>query len=216
MEEKKKQNTGRKKQTSMKPETEEKKPVTEEAVEESVEEVAVTSTEETEVEAKEVSEDAGNKPPAKGKKGARRTGGNNKALELELEKQKELIEEANDKYKRLLAEFENARNRNEKESKRMYDIGAKEVLEKSEASPQAKESAVVQAEKVENYILYQTNIENLLKAKGFSDCLCCITEQGCSVVVPKSDMEDDSPMIIKDVVFGQTGINFENITITEI
>ena len=130
MEEKKKQNTGRKKQTSKKPETEEKKPVTEEAVEESVEEVAVTSTEETEVEAKEVSEDAGNKPLAKGKKGARRTGGNNKALELELEKQKELIEEANDKYKRLLAEFENARNRNEKESKRMYDIGAKEVLEK--------------------------------------------------------------------------------------
>ena len=47
-----------------------------------------------------------------------------------MEKQKELTEEANDKYKRLLAEFENARNRNEKESKRMYDIGAKEVLEK--------------------------------------------------------------------------------------
>ena len=41
-----------------------------------------------------------------------------------------MTEEANDRYKRLLAEFENARNRNEKESKRMYDIGAKEVLEK--------------------------------------------------------------------------------------
>ena len=51
-------------------------------------------------------------------------------MELELEKQKELTEEANDKYKRLLAEFENARNRNEKESRRMYDVGAKEVLEK--------------------------------------------------------------------------------------
>ena len=51
-------------------------------------------------------------------------------MEVELNKQKELLEEANDKYKRLLAEFENARNRNEKESKRMYDIGAKEVLEK--------------------------------------------------------------------------------------
>ncbi|MDE6434225.1 MAG: nucleotide exchange factor GrpE [Lachnospiraceae bacterium] len=99
-------------------------------VKETVEEVAVTSTEETEVEAKEVSEDKGSKPPEKGKKGARRSGGNNKALELELQKQKELVDEANDKYKRLLAEFENARNRNEKESKRMYDIGAKEVLEK--------------------------------------------------------------------------------------
>lgn len=100
------------------------------AVEETVEEVTVESTEETAVEeAKEVSEET-EKKPTKAKKGSRRSGGNNKALELELEKQKELTEEANDRYKRLLAEFENARNRNEKESKRMYDIGAKEVLEK--------------------------------------------------------------------------------------
>ena len=123
MEEKKKGNAKQRQSADKK-----QKP-SQEAVKETVEEVTVESTEETEVEAIEVSEDAGKKP-AKGKKGSRRSGGNNKALELEIEKQKELIEEANDKYKRLLAEFENARNRNEKESKRMYDIGAKEVLEK--------------------------------------------------------------------------------------
>lgn len=95
---------------------------------ETVEEVKVEATEGTEVEAKEVVEEATTKP-VKGKKGSRRSGGNNKALEVELEKQKELVEEANDRYKRLLAEFENARNRNEKESKRMYSVGAKEVLE---------------------------------------------------------------------------------------
>lgn len=100
---------------------------TAEAATETVEEVKAESMEETEVEAKEVAKDEGSKP-TKGKKAGRR-GGNNKALELELEKQKELLEESNDKYKRLLAEFENARNRNEKESKRMYDVGAKEVLE---------------------------------------------------------------------------------------
>lgn len=111
--------------------------------------------------------------------------------------------------------FSQARTSREESQDKVVNI-AKEVLEKSEASPQAKESAATQAEKIENYIAYQTNIENLLKAKGFSDCLCCITEEGCSIVVPKSDMEEDSPMIIKDVVFGQTGINFENITITEI
>lgn len=99
-----------------------------EATTETVEEVKVDTAEETEVEANEVVEEAGAKP-TKGKKGGRRSGGNNKALELELEKQKELVEEANDRYKRLLAEFENARNRNEKESKRMYSVGAKEVLE---------------------------------------------------------------------------------------
>ena len=118
MEEKKKSST----KTSKKAKTSSK------ATAEAVEEVKVESTEETEVEIKETSEDAENKP-VKGKKNSRRSGGNNKALELELEKQKELLDEANDKYKRLLAEFENARNRNEKESKRMYDVGAKEVLE---------------------------------------------------------------------------------------
>lgn len=123
MEEKKKSNAGKSADKKSKP--------TGKAVEEKVEDVAVESTEETEVEVKEVSEkeETGTKP-VKGKKGNRRSSGNNKALELELEKQKELTEEANDKYKRLLAEFENARNRNEKESKKMYDIGAKEVLEK--------------------------------------------------------------------------------------
>lgn len=63
------------------------------------------------------------------KKSGRR-GANVKALELELEKQKQLTEEAQDRYKRLLAEFENARSREAKEATRMYDVGAKEVLEK--------------------------------------------------------------------------------------
>lgn len=99
-------------------------------LEEKVEEAVVDAADETVVEANEVSEDKNAKPPVKGKKGNRRSGGNNKAVEVELEKQKALVEEANDRYKRLLAEFENARNRNEKESKRMYDVGAKEVLEK--------------------------------------------------------------------------------------
>lgn len=120
MEEKKKNNSNRN-AAKKKPEGK--------AVEEKVEEVAVESTEETEVETKQVTGDSGKKP-VKGKKGNRRTGGSNKAMEIEMEKQKELLDESNDKYKRLLAEFENARNRNEKESKRMYDIGAKEVLEK--------------------------------------------------------------------------------------
>ena len=60
-------------------------------------------------------------------KGSRR---GSKALMLELERTKELAEGNEEKYKRLLAEFENMRQRNEKESKKMYDIGAKEVLEK--------------------------------------------------------------------------------------
>lgn len=45
-------------------------------------------------------------------------------------KLQEQADEWQDKYKRLLAEFENARAREAKEASRMYDIGAKAVLEK--------------------------------------------------------------------------------------
>ncbi len=46
------------------------------------------------------------------------------------DKYKEQISELEDKVKRQLAEFENFRNRTEKEKAQMYDMGAKGVLEK--------------------------------------------------------------------------------------
>lgn len=83
--------------------------------------VKVTETENV---PEENAEAARPKPVSKGNRRG------SKAIMMELEKTKELAQENEDKYKRLLAEFENARQRNEKESKKMYDIGAKEVLEK--------------------------------------------------------------------------------------
>lgn len=53
-----------------------------------------------------------------------------KAASDEAAKWKEAAEEAQDKYKRLLAEFENARAREAKEAAQKYDLGAKTVLEK--------------------------------------------------------------------------------------
>ena len=52
------------------------------------------------------------------------------ALELELKKAEDKAADFSDKYQRLLAEFENARNRSAKEQARMFDTGAKSVLEK--------------------------------------------------------------------------------------
>lgn len=106
--------------------------------EETVEEVKAVDdapvTEGTDVQIDEVesvpAEDAEAVAAAKPKpvpKGSRR---GSKAMQQELDKVKELAASNEEKYKRLLAEFENMRQRNEKESKKMYDIGAKEVLEK--------------------------------------------------------------------------------------
>jgi len=46
------------------------------------------------------------------------------------DKKEEKIEELTDRLKRQMAEFENFRKRTDKEKSRMYEIGAKEVIEK--------------------------------------------------------------------------------------
>lgn len=46
------------------------------------------------------------------------------------DKKNELIEELTDKYKRTFAEFDNFRKRSEKEKSAMYEVGAKDVIEK--------------------------------------------------------------------------------------
>ena len=85
----------------------------EEAVEETVE--TVEETTEEAVEETEESEDKkgffGKKKDKKDKKDLR-------------------IEELEDKVKRQLAEFENFRNRTEKEKSRMFEFGARDVIEK--------------------------------------------------------------------------------------
>ena len=52
------------------------------------------------------------------------------ALEIEIRKCKEKVEEYADRYQRLLAEFENARTRSAREQSHMYDAGAKDILSK--------------------------------------------------------------------------------------
>ncbi len=96
----------------------------EEAAEEVTEETVTeeVSEEEVEVEAAE-DEETEEKETLKDKLSARK-------LKKELEKSEEKVAELTDKYQRLMAEFENARKRTAKETTKMYDMGAKDMLEK--------------------------------------------------------------------------------------
>lgn len=78
-------------------------------------------------EAKEEQKDEPSQEKAgKGKKGFGRKNREDKKTEALQEK----IEELEDKVKRQLAEFENFRNRTEKEKSSMFEVGAKSVIEK--------------------------------------------------------------------------------------
>ena len=63
----------------------------------------------------------------------------------------------------------------------------KKILESSEESDTAKAEAVAKAAELATVMEQQTNVESLIKAKGFEECLVFIQNGECSIVVKDSD-----------------------------
>lgn len=99
---------------------------TQEAVAEA-ETVSETSEEQSEKEASDTAEEAEEKEAAQEPQEPKKLFGKK---EKKKDKAQEKIEELEDKVKRQLAEFENFRNRSEKEKTVMFETGAKSVIEK--------------------------------------------------------------------------------------
>lgn len=105
-------------------------------------------------------------------------------------------------------------DREQTQSKVLED--AKEVLSLSENSEEAKEEAAESVSQLEKLILAQSNIENLLKAKGFTDVVCFISDEGCNVVVASQNMDDNGSLLVKDAVMSQLDMGSEQIKIIQI
>ena len=93
---------------------------------------------------------------------------------------------------------------------------AENIISLSDSSEDAKSEAVKAANTLEERIVAQSNIENILAAKGFCNALCYLTDSGCTVTVLSEDMSDDSPLIIKDTIMSQTEVEFNNIVIIDV
>lgn len=89
------------------------------------------------------------------------------------------------------------------------------VLNDAETSESAKKDAVAQAALVAQNILKENNMESLIKAKGFADCVVFLQNEECSVVVKVEESVPENAVIIKDIVTGQSGIPGANIKIIE-
>lgn len=91
---------------------------------------------------------------------------------------------------------------------------AEDILEAASSDETAKNEALESAKQIANIYQQQTNIESLIKAKGFSDCVAFIQNDECSIVLKKSEMNNETNLVIKDIVNGQSGIEVERIKIT--
>lgn len=92
----------------------------------------------------------------------------------------------------------------------------KKILESSEESDAAKAEAVAKAAELATVMEQQTNVESLIKAKGFEECMVFIQNGECSIVVMDSDLTADDALIIKDIATGQTGITVDKIKVTAV
>ena len=80
------------------------------------------------------------------------------------------------------------------------------------ADPQAQLEMIVQT------ALCEAQIESLIIAKGYTDCVAYMTETGISVAVaaPEGGMQQTDVAVIADIVITQTGFTYEQIRVVEV
>ena len=91
----------------------------------------------------------------------------------------------------------------------------KNLLSMPNINPETKEKITKGIDSIAKTATEESNIENLIKSKGFSECLVCIENDECNVVVNPGSVSENSAIIIRDIVSGQSDIAASKIKIIE-
>lgn len=87
------------------------------------------------------------------------------------------------------------------------------VSESDESSEEAKAEASKKLSKIALDIQNEANIETLVKAKGFEDCVAVISEDAVSVIVSAESLQAAEAAQILAIVYDTTGISPEKVSI---
>lgn len=94
---------------------------------------------------------------------------------------------------------------------------ATDLLKVSAKGDGDKNASAESAEKLARYAEItekETAIENLVKAKGYSDCVAFVEDEGVRVVVKSDKLDAEGVAKIKDIVVEQTGVKATGIKIS--
>ncbi len=89
----------------------------------------------------------------------------------------------------------------------------KQISESDESSEQAKAEATEKISQIAVDIQNENNIETLVKAKGFEECVAVISDNAVSVIVSAETLQAAEAAQILAIVYDTTGITPENISI---
>ncbi|MBQ7387573.1 MAG: SpoIIIAH-like family protein [Clostridia bacterium] len=87
------------------------------------------------------------------------------------------------------------------------------VTENEEASEAAKAEASAKISQIAVDIQNEANIETLVKAKGFEECVAIISEDAVSVIVSADELLANQTAQILTIVYETTGISPEKVSI---
>lgn len=111
--------------------------------------------------------------------------------------------------------FEEARKEREKARKEACET-IEETLKNDKLKDEDKKSALAKIEEIGGRIESESNIETLLKSKGFEKALAVMNDTGISIIVKSEGLTSAQTMQIQDIVTEQTTITLENIKIIPI
>jgi len=89
------------------------------------------------------------------------------------------------------------------------------VAESQTALAETKEAALQDINKLAADMEKETNIETMILAKGFSQCIAVISNENCNVIVESDGLAPGEVAQITEIVYEQAGIHPTNLKIVE-
>ncbi len=111
--------------------------------------------------------------------------------------------------------FTTAKSDREKTRKKAIET-VEETLKSEKLKDEDKKSALNKIEKIADDMQKESNIEALLKAKGFNKTLAIISDEEISIVVSSDGLTTANTLQIQDIVTAQTKIDLSKIKIIPI
>lgn len=92
----------------------------------------------------------------------------------------------------------------------------KKMLDESGSDKQSKDKLIEEATALSKTIESEGKIENIIKAKGFSEVMVYLQGEKCTVIIKTKGLKNSQVAQIKDVVITETAIDSEKISIVEV
>lgn len=89
------------------------------------------------------------------------------------------------------------------------------ILDSEDALQELKDQAIEDINQIAANIETEANIETLVTAKGFEDCVAVINESNANIIVKTTGLMPNEVIQIKEIVYEQAGILPSNVKIVE-